>query len=147
MNITQYQVDGLKAIIVSMAAILLLLFVPVLIFAIKGNDKAVAVCLTVIAMLFLGIVVMGAVAAGATWTRNTMRDGANIALAAQESDDRRDIKQMDTLGKLMIEGGRIAQRMRPGSEPTALPLPSQALDWLPEVSLLEEGDVEWEYVT
>lgn len=120
-----------------------LLIVPPIIFSIAGNDTAVTVCLTVDAMLVLFGVILGSYAAGARFTRSTMAMGSDLVLRAQESDDRRDIKQMETFGKLMIEGGRIAQRMKPSDAPTALPLESQGMDWLPPVALLE--DVEADY--
>lgn len=109
--------------------------------AILGN---VAVGVAIDGMLILFAIVLASYTAGARFTRTTMAMGSDLVLRAQESDDHRDIKQMETFGKLMIEGGRIAQRMKPNDAPAALPLESQGMDWLPPVAMLEDVASQWE---
>ena len=120
------------------AVALLLLAVPPIVGAILDN---VAVGVAIDGMLVLFGIVLASYTAGARFTRSTMAMGSDLVLRAQESDDRRDIKQMEVFGRLMIEGGRIAQRMRPNDAPAALPLPSQEMKWLPEVTTYDVDDI------
>jgi hypothetical protein len=148
MKLTDFQMDGLKAMIAAMVAGLFFLFAPVLYFAIKGDEVGVAASLVAIFMLFLGIVVMGAVAVGSAWTRSTMRDGAMLALGSEDRNDRSDIAKMNNMTKLFSAGAQAARGLKPG-ENTALPLPSQNFSgWLtdvdiPAVDLLESGEDHW----
>ncbi len=148
MRIDQNTVDGLKALVGTMAVVLVLLFLPTIIFAIKKDPVGVAISLTIIGMLFLGIVVMGAMLAGAAWTRKNMMDGARMAMASQDFNDRWDVAKMNNMTKLFTEGARAAGRLKPPApeETLALPLPSQGMDWLPSVTMFQDDEViegEW----
>ena len=135
-----WQFDGVNGILAALALLLILMFAPTIIFAIRGDAVGVAISLTVISMLFLGCLVMGAFALGARHNKKAMQDGAQIALAAQEFNDRWDASKFKTAGSLLQEGARIGKAIR---EPdiTPLPMPSQgSLEWLPDVAVLEHGD-------
>jgi len=142
---TLFQIDGFGAIVALIGFIMLLLFGPSVFFAIKGDKLGFAISVTVLIMLFLAGVVMAAVAIGAEYSRRTMRDGANIALAAQDFNDRWDTAKFQGATKLLIEGARAAKSLREPEIPS-LPMPSQGnLDWLPPVSMLDRGDdQDWE---
>lgn len=142
MRTTTKGFDGLQALVMGIGFIILLMFAPTVYFAIKGDQTGFAVSIAVLAMLFLGFMVMGAVALGAEYTRRTMRDGAELALAAQESDDRRDAQEFGIAARLFTAGARTAQGLR-APDHMPLPLPSQGLDWLPPVEMLDSGD-GWE---
>jgi len=140
MNLTKGQFDGLNGLLAALALLLVLMFAPTIIFAIKGDSVGVAISLTVIGMLFLGLLVMGSVAIGATYTRRTMQDGANIALQAQDLNDRWDVQKFGSATKLLVEGARIAKSIR-DPEMAPLPMPSQGdLGWMPDVAVLQRGD-------
>ena len=137
-----YQLDGLQALLAALGGLLLLMFAPAIFFAIKGDRVGFAISLTVIAMLFLGLLVMGAVAIGAAYTRSTMRDGANIALQAQDFNDRWDVSKMNNTTKLFIEGARAGRSLQQPEFPP-FPLPSQGMDWLPPVTMFQDDEEEW----
>ena len=140
MKLTKGQFDGLNALLAALGLLLVLMFAPTIIFAIKGDTVGVAISLTVIAMLFLGLLVMGSVAVGATYTRRTMQDGANIALQAQDLNDRWDVQKFSSATKLLVEGARAARSIRE-PEMAPLPMPSQGdLGWMPDVAVLPTGD-------
>lgn len=138
------QLDGLGALLAALCVLIVLMFAPAVIFAIKGDRVGFAISVTVIAMLFLGLLVMGAVAVGASYTKSTMKEGAQIALASQDFNDRWDVQKFKSATTLMVEGARIAKSLQQPDIP-ALPMPSQGLDWLPRVSLLEDVNAgEWD---
>lgn len=88
---------------------------------------------------WLVLVVFGAFAAGSWWSRVLMESGANVALRAQESDDRRDTAMIAAISKL-AGWWRENQAQQP-----ALPMPSQQGEWLPVLREYEdvvEGSVE-----
>ena len=146
MKVDRNAVDGLKALVGTMAVAVVILFLPTIVFAIKGNQVGVAVSLTIIGMLLLGIVVMGAVLAGSAWTRKNMMDGAKIAMASQDFNDRWDTAKMNNMTKMFTEGARAAGRLKPPQQDiAALPLPSQGMEWLPSVTMFEDEtvDAEW----
>ena len=144
MNRQNWQLDGVNGVLIALGLFLVLMFAPTIIFAIKGDAVGVAISITVISMLFLGCLVMGAFALGARHNKKAMQDGANIALAAQEFNDKWDASKFKTAGSLLQEGARIGKQIR---EPdiTTLPMPSQgSLHWLPDVAMLDhEDDGDW----
>ena len=134
--------DGVNGLLAALGLLLALMFAPTIIFAIKGDTVGVAISLTVIVMLGLGCLVMGSFALGAQSNKKAMQDGANIALAAQEFNDKWDASKFKTAGTLLQEGARIGKSIRE-SDIAALPMPSQGgLGWLPDVNVLEHGDGE-----
>jgi hypothetical protein len=137
-----WQFDGLGALLAALGGILLLMFAPVIFFAIKGDKIGVAISITMIAMLLLGLLVMCAVAVGAAYTRSTMRDGAGIALSAQDFNDRWDAAKMNNTTKLFIEGARAGRSLQQ-PEISPLPMPSQGLDWLPSVTVFQDEEEDW----
>jgi hypothetical protein len=91
------------------------------------------------------LAVVVTVAVTAWWTRQTMRDGADIALKAQNTNDAWDARKTAALGALMREGAKIWQKVASDSPPL-LPMPSQG-DWLPdlvEFSLTDDDMMEAE---
>jgi len=139
------QLDGLSGLLFALIAGIVLMLAPAVFFAVKGDPVGFAVSVAVIAMIFLGLLVMGAVAVGAAYTRSTMRDGAGIALQAQDFNDRWDTAKMGHMSKIFTEGARTAKSIREPDIP-ALPMPSQGgLEWMPPIAMLEGGDNgDWE---
>lgn len=118
---------------------------PTLIFMATDRDVAAAVTGTLTIGTILAASHVLAFAAGAWYTKGAMQVGADVALRAQETNDRWDERKTVAFGRLMQEGARIG-RQAAGSQPDAmpLPLPSQGLDWLPPVAALPGEDVsEW----
>jgi len=87
--------------------------------------------------LWLGLLIVGTVAITAWWTKSTMEAGAGIALKAQESDDKRDVAQIQAVGSLAKV---LMRQTRP--EYPALPMPQQEADWLPALSEFDVVDGE-----
>ena len=138
-----FEFDGLGALLAALVIAGLVMCAPLAFFAIKGDRVGFAVSVAVLAMLFLGLLVMGAVAVGAAYTRRTMRDGAGIALQAQDFNDRWDTAKMNNTTKLFIEGARAGRSLQQPEIPP-LPMPSQGLDWLPHMAVLEDEEADWQ---
>jgi hypothetical protein len=85
---------------------------------------------------------------GVMWNRQAMRDGADIALKAQQINDAWDTRKTAALGALMREGAKIGRQVIIGrANPPALPMPDQGGDWLPdlvEFSLSDDNVIEVE---
>ena len=135
-----YHIDNLGAVLGGLGVFLLIVFSPSLFFAIKGDQLGFAISITIIAVLFLGVLLIAAFAIGMAYTRSTMRDGAGIALQAQDFNDRWDVAKMGHQTKIFTEGARAARSLQVPTEPL-MPLPSQDPSWMPEVALLQDvGD-------
>jgi hypothetical protein len=84
---------------------------------------------------------------GVSWSRETMRDGADIALKAQQVNDAWDARKTVALAALMREGARIGRQIVGKTGVPALPMPDQGGDWLPdlvEFSLSDDNVIEGE---
>lgn len=79
---------------------------------------------------FLVLVIFAAFALGTWWSSKLMREGANIALVAQVSDDKRDLSQTSALVGLIRETLKIRNEQVPINMPQfpALPDNSQTID-------------------
>lgn len=87
----------------------LTLIIAVLWFTIGGPALAIAA-----GILAIVAVVFSAFAAGSWWSARLMREGAQIALAAQVSDDKRDITQINALAGLVKETLKIRGELTGG---------------------------------
>ncbi len=77
-----------------------------------------------------------------------MMDGARMAMASQDFNDRWDVAKMNNMTKLFTEGARAAKSLRPPQQDiTALPLPSQGMDWLPSVTMFQDDEDDWQGVS
>lgn len=90
----------------------------------------------IIAGLWLMLVIILVWMASSWWTAQTMERGAEIALRAQEINDTWDAKKTASIAQLVREGIRVG-RSNSQHRPPALPLPSQEVGWLPELSTFE----------
>jgi hypothetical protein len=113
-----------------------------------GSHVSAAIIGAAMTFLWLALIVVATVAVTAWWTRQTMRDGADIALKAQQINDQWDTRKTAALGALMREGARIGWQAIGGrANPPALPMPDQGGDWLPdlvEFSLSDDNVIEGE---
>jgi hypothetical protein len=137
----RYTVSGLGVLTLAatVAAVLLWAF---------GERVGAAIVGTATVLLWLALIVVATVAVTAWWTRQTMRDGADIALKAQQINDAWDTRKTAALGALMREGAKIGRQVIIGrANPPALPMPDQGGDWLPdlvEFSLSDDNVIEVE---
>lgn len=84
-------------------------------------------------LLWLLFIIVATAAVASWWSAGLMERGANIALNAQVSDDKRDVQLLKTTGDMM----RTWQQAQ--SDLPALPMPGQKDGWLCD---FEEGDYE-----
>ena len=113
----------MKYIIILFVGIMLL--IAILWQAIGGQLLAVLLGAT-----FLVLALLSAVALGSWWSARLMREGANIALVAQASDDKRDLGQTSALADLVRETLRIKNEQPQINIPEypVLPNNSQLID-------------------
>ncbi len=82
-------------------------------------------------LLWLILIIMTTAVGVSWWSANLMERGANIALNAQISDDKRDVQLLKTTGDMM----KMWQQTQ--SDLPALPMPESSDSWRCE---FEEGD-------
>lgn len=102
-----------------------------------GQQVAAAVVGT--ATLFGWLALFGAIIAVVVswWSASLIERGAQIALVAQTSDDKRDVAMISAISKL----ASWWRESQPGSQ-RALPMPSQQADeWMPGVSHFNSADI------
>jgi len=105
--------------------------------ALFGHETAAAIVGVATFFLWLSIVVVTTAVVVSWWSALLMERGAQIALIAQTSDDKRDVAMINSISKL-ANWWKEAQPNRP-----ALPLPSQEAEkWLPEVTAFDVVDTE-----
>lgn len=95
-----------------------------------GHYQTSVIILVLTAAFWAVVFVVGAFVVGSAYTRTVMRDGAAIALHAQDSNDRWDERKTAALGRL-FQAGALAGRNAVLPEPTALP---DTTSWLPRLS-------------
>ena len=134
-----FSVDGLGAVLVILVFAVLALFVPAIIFAVAGNKTGVVGSLVAVGLILLGLLVMGAFAAGAAYNRSSTERGAGIVLTALQFDNKADAAMMANRTRVFTEGVRAAHKLQQPDMPN-LPLPSQGMDWMAPVELLEHGE-------
>jgi hypothetical protein len=124
----------MKTVLIGLGIFFLVVFVPTLVFLALDHDVAAAVTGTMTVGVLLAITHVSAFAAGMWYTRAAMHMGADIAIRAQETNDRWDERKTKVFGDLVREGARIGRASRPSGasvEVLPLPLPSQDVSWLP----------------
>jgi hypothetical protein len=90
------------------------------------------------AALYLLVIVVAASVISSHRTVRIMKEGAAIALQAQEFNDKWDTQKAKVFGQVFQQGARSVQalpansRALPGSPP--LPLPSQDTSWMPALT-------------
>jgi hypothetical protein len=115
----------MKRVVIMLGALAVLAMLATLI--VHTVDPVVgAVIGTATVFLGLGLYTVAVVTVTAWFVKTTYKDGAEIALRAQESDDRRDVAMISAVGKMSSLWKESQQAQRP-----ALPLPSQQANWLP----------------
>jgi hypothetical protein len=124
--------SNLRTTLMIIGAVFVLVFLPTLIFLATDRDVAAAITGTLTLGTILAFTHVLAFTAGAWYTRSAMQMGADVALRAQETNDRWDERKTVAFGRLMQEGARIGRMAGGGQEDVIpLPLPSQGMDWLP----------------
>ncbi len=121
----------IKVVLIGLGVFFLVVFVPTLVFLALDQDVAAAVTGTMTVGVLLAITHVAAFAAGTWYTRTAMHMGADIAIRAQETNDRWDERKTKVFGDLVREGARIGRASAPAAEILPLPLPSQDVSWLP----------------
>lgn len=121
----------IKVVLIGLGVFFLVVFVPTLVFLALDQDVAAAVTGTMTVGVLLAITHVSAFAAGMWYTRAAMHMGADIAIRAQETNDRWDERKTKVFGDLVREGARIGRTSASSPEVLPLPLPSQDVSWLP----------------
>lgn len=102
-----------------------------------GSEVAAAIVLTTTVLLWLIVVIVATVGITTWWTRQTMQQGAELVLRAQDINDRWDASKIGSLAGLMREGAKMARFN--GARPEDKALPPMVLSgqsdhtWLPEL--------------
>ena len=139
-----YQLDGLQALLVALGGLFLILFIPAIAFSIKGDKAGVTGSLVAAGFVLLGILIMGAFAAGVAFGRSSMREGAGMVLTAQQFDNKADATMMRNTTRIFQEGVRAARMLQQPDAPPLGPPSMAALDWMPPVGMLEDGGDGWD---
>jgi hypothetical protein len=121
----------MKTVLIGLGVFFLVVFVPTLIFLALDHDVAAAVTGTITVGVLLAITHVSAFATGMWYTRAAMHMGADIAIRAQETNDRWDERKTKVFGDLVREGARLGRASTLSAEVLPLPLPSQDVSWLP----------------
>ena len=137
MELSKLKLDIFQKTLIAIGLAFLGLFGPTLFFLIIGDQVAATFTGTLTGGLLLAFTHALALTVGAHYSRHTMEKGADIALRAQETNDRWDERKSATMGKLIVEGARLGARNIGPADTPPLPLPSQGLDWLPPVAILD----------
>lgn len=117
-------------ILLGLTAVATLLTIGLALF---GYKTAAAIIGTATFFLWLSLLVVTTAVVVSWWSATLMERGANIALTATVSDDRRDVAMINAITKMTGWWKENQPEQLP-----ALPLPSQT-DWLDEI---EEGEFE-----
>ena len=75
-------------------------------------------------VLFLSGIIILSIALGSWWTKSVMESGAQIALAAQVSDDKRDGMLIQQIGNLLRKGAEIGYGQNRAESPQYPQLPA-----------------------
>lgn len=105
--------------------------------ALWGHETAAAIIATATFFLWLSLLVVTTAVVVSWWSARLMERGAEIALSAQVSDDKRDVAMIKGITTLTQMVARQTQ-----SELPALPLPSKPQDYLPQLTEFTEADFE-----
>jgi hypothetical protein len=133
---TERKVSGMGRpvfILVGLTAVATLLTIGLALF---GHKVAAAIIGTATFFLWLSLLVVTTAVVVSWWSATLMERGANIALTATVSDDRRDVAMINALTKLTGWWKESQPEQLP-----VLPMPSQT-DWLDALADIEEGDFE-----
>jgi len=126
-------VSGPVFCLIGLTAVATLLTIGLALF---GHTTAAAIIGTATFFLWLSIVIVTTAVVVSWWSARLMERGAQIALVAQTSDDKRDVAMIGALSKL-------AEWREARPDRLALPLPSQEAErWLPEVTAFDVVDTE-----
>jgi len=106
-----------------------------------GHPTAAAIIGTATFFLWLSLLVVTTAVVVSWWSASLMERGANIALTATVSDDRRDVAMINAITKMTGWWKENQPEQLP-----ALPRPSQ-MDWLPQLNEYDVVDAEMEEVT
>lgn len=105
--------------------------------AIYGYETAAAIIATATFFLWLSLIIVTTAVIVSWWSAKLMERGAEIALSAQVSDDKRDVAMIKGITTLT----QMVARQIPNELP-ALPLPDQQGDWLPKLNEFTEAEFE-----
>lgn len=139
------QDDRIRVIVVVLAFVSALAGVIAFVTWLANHPVVAAILLTLGGVSAIITLVVAAVGITAAWTRQTMIEGARIALESQNINDQWDAKKMAALATFGREVARQtgASLPRPSDVP-ALPMPGQGQAWLP--ALTEFSGDTWEIV-
>lgn len=145
MEVSKHTMDGFQKTLLGLGIVFCAVFLPTLVFIAIGNQVAAAITGTMTVAIIFAITHVAAFAGGAWYTRGTMLMGADVALRAQETNDRWDERKTASFTRIMTEGARIGRSTHP-VDAAPLPMPSQgALDWMPPVAVLQDGEDGWNH--
>lgn len=118
-------------------AVLIVLLVVATIFLWLRENEVVAIVLGISAVsVFQVLWTLIAFAVGAYFSFVQFQAGASLAIRAQESDDQRDVAQMNAFGRWIEAVLKGAQRISPPSEPS-FPTFDRPQDFAPALRQLQ----------
>ena len=106
--------------------------------ALFGHPTAAAIVGTATFFLWLSLLVVTTAVVVSWWSASLMERGANIALTATVSDDRRDVAMINAITKMTGWWKESQPEQLP-----ALPMPSQ-VNWLDELDVVDAEMEEME---
>jgi hypothetical protein len=124
-------------ILLGLTAVATLLSIGLALF---GYMVAAAIIGTATVFLWLSLIIVTTAVVVSWWSAVLMERGANIALTATVSDDRRDVAMINSLTKML----GWWKESQPDQLP-ALPMQSQT-DWLPQLNEYDVVNAELEEV-
>lgn len=136
---------GVSSGVATLVTIGLIIFELYVLAAIMGTAT--------IALYLMAIVTATAIISSHRTVR-VMKEGASIALQAQEVNDRWDTQKAKVFADIFIQGAKVSAAHRPSSSSAGmtpalppLPLPSQDTSWLPSLSAttIEAGEESFDF--
>ena len=105
MQTTTRRLEWFEKTLIGLVAVFAVFAGPALILLAMGNTVGAAVTGTLAACILVGISHLVAFGVGAAYTRSSMSAGADIALRAQETNDRWDERKTAAFGRRKLRFG------------------------------------------
>lgn len=122
----------MKNVILSLLGITIIATIATVGLLLIGYPTIAAIIGTSTVALWLFLFAISIVSITAWWTRQTMTEGANIALRAQTVNDAWDAQKTSAFANL------AKTMLRLNDQRPALPMPQQ--DWLPQLHEIVDGE-------
>jgi len=133
--------DKIKIIIIGLMVISVAIGMMAFIVWLANHPIAAAILGTLTGSLVIMIIVVATIGITTWWTRQTMKDGAQIALTAQHVNDTWDAQKTKAFAQLAGTMYTHSSRALAQQDMPALPMPTQDGNWLPMLQEFSPNDV------